>query len=100
MGRRSVQFRPLAPSERTFLSRKNHFREIAKLRKSLPKLREPQSPFLSQFCSVFSLGLPNALKGCVNALSFSDTVSPNFRRYRQSACPTRISCASPLSRSL
>jgi hypothetical protein len=74
-GKRSVQFRPPAPSERTFLSRKNRFKEIAKLRKCLPKLREAQSPFLGQFCSVFSLGLPNALEGCVNALSFGHRVA-------------------------
>ena len=29
--------------------------------------------------------------------SLSATVSPNLRRSRQRACPTRISCASPLS---
>ncbi len=31
--------------------------------------------FLGQFGSVFSLGLPNALKGCVNALSFGHRVA-------------------------
>jgi hypothetical protein len=47
----------------------------ATLRKSFPKLQESRGSLLSQFCPAFPLGLPHALKGCVNALSFGYRVA-------------------------
>ncbi len=48
----------------------------------------------------YSLFAFQSLSSAALMPSLSDAVSPKFRRSRQRACPTRMSCASPLSRSL